>query len=98
MTFYDYDMTFDRAGNEHYALRAHCKRLPIGSCTIVHDSYGWRRRTVWHSKHGARIEFYRDLDAALTSGIRWARRREAQDRREAAARARWQAERDRSRC
>lgn len=80
-TFYDYDLTV-RNGFETYHLRANMKRLPIGFCRItVADDGTARRVTEWHSKHGRREEWYPNVEAALTAGIKWARRREKEDAR-----------------
>jgi hypothetical protein len=83
-TFYDYE-EFVTARHTTYVLRANGKMLPVGGCVVTAHDGGWQRRTRWHSKHGIRYQWFADLDQALTSGIAWARQREAQEIREAAA-------------
>lgn len=78
MTFYDYDMTVLPNGREVYVLRANAKPLPVGKCVVFRKGSGWGRMTYWHSRHGKREGWFATLDEALTSGIRWARRREAE--------------------
>jgi hypothetical protein len=97
MTFYDYDLDIRKLGADtivRHQLRANMKPLPIGSCTIRECGNGWFERTTqWNSRHGRRFEMFTTLDEALASGIKWARRREAQDRLRAAEKAAWQAAR-----
>src|SRR5262245_5946726 len=86
MTFYDYDMHVNRDGRATYHLRAGMKPLrPYGAyCTV--RPYGddrWERVTRWHSRHGTRYFVFPTLDEALTAGVNWARRREAEDARKA---------------
>lgn len=84
MTFYDYDMIVGPKANDRYALRANMAPLPVGQCVVrrweSHDGW-WQRVTQWRSRHGKRYEVYQSLDEALTAGVRWARRREREDRR-----------------
>jgi hypothetical protein len=78
-TFYDYDQIIKTSGIETFVLRANCRPMRQGFCRIEQCGKGWLRTTQWHSKHGRRAVFFNDLDEALTSGIGWARRREAED-------------------
>lgn len=79
MTFYDYDYSVQPNGREVYSLRANCKPLPIGKCVVWRepDTDYWQRFTRWQSRHGTRRIVCANLDAALSSGIAWARRRDA---------------------
>lgn len=84
MTFYDYDMT----GPDSYALRADTKPLGDGRYCVVRarpgkDAFPWERKTKWNGNGSIRYEIFASLDEALTSGIKWARRREREDRRAA---------------
>jgi hypothetical protein len=85
--FFDYDMTVDGNGQERYVLCRNCTPM-VGRCTITpHPTVpgAWLRKIMWRSKHATRYILHRDLDDALTSGIKWARRRTAEDRRELTA-------------
>lgn len=78
-TFYDYDMLVGRDGNERYLLRAGTKPLPIGYCTVTRDGKRWVRKTRWYSYNSVSTAYFCDLNAALDSGIAWARRRTRED-------------------
>jgi hypothetical protein len=87
MTFYDYDLNFRRDGEAVYTLRAYGKPLPNGGYCMVRQASDtqWVRKTNWLAKWGdggIRYEYYRSLDDALLAGVKWARRREAEDKRE----------------
>lgn len=75
--FHDYDMVVTRQGHEVYALTG----LPAGSrCIISRDLHRpelWQRMTKNRGMNGSiRYESYTSLDAALSSGIVWARRKD----------------------
>lgn len=86
MTFYDYDLVYQKDGSSLHILRADMKRMPVGSCRVYPFLSGWVRKTCWRSPASTRYEVYDTLDAALTAGIEWAKRRTREDQREANAR------------
>ncbi|HEY7229040.1 MAG TPA: hypothetical protein VH558_01580 [Pseudolabrys sp.] len=80
-TFYDYDVLYGNSRMELYVLRANRSALPAGRCSIWRDrNHHWVRVTCTRSKYGKRYRRYATLNEAMTSGIAWARRREAQER------------------
>jgi hypothetical protein len=72
---FDYDCVISKTGAEVYHLRQDGAPLPVGFCAVTKVHGGWERLTQWHSRHGRRWAHFTDLDAALASGIAWARRR-----------------------
>jgi hypothetical protein len=97
MTFYDYDLSVTSTGSETHRLRADNKPLPHGAFCTIRPATGveyldgnffpvgyWVRKTRWAGKGGTRYIGYKTLNEALNAGIAWARRREAEDRRESA--------------
>jgi len=82
MTFYDYDWF---PSSDSYALRANMGGLPVGYCTVrPKENGGWTRKTKWRGNGSIRYEWFEKLDEALTSGVKWARRRERAEKRKEA--------------
>ncbi len=78
MAFFEYDMVLTPKGEERHILRIDGQRLPAGRfCRITRakNGHGWDRLTQWDSKHGRRTYWFESLDEAMTSGIRWAKKR-----------------------